>query len=155
MTAATLDALRDIHLPPTPVLALAVPPWWLAAAVLVLLAAVFWLVRRFVRRRSLRIALRELAGLAADHAREPDATRLARGLSRLLRRYAMVRFAQPGIEGLSGSAWLRFLDAQGGKGAFCHGIGATLETRPYQSCGAFDEAALIALVRRWLNANPP
>ena len=155
MTAPALDALRDIHLPPLPVLVTVLPSWWLAAAALVLLVAACWLARRWLRLRPLRAALRELAQLASFHARDADTTRLARGVSRLLRRYAMTRFAQPGIAGLTGNAWLVFLDSHGGDGAFCHGVGAALEARPYQSGGALDEAALMALVRRWLQANPP
>ena len=34
-------------------------------------------------------------------------------------------------------------------------LGAVLESRPYQARGTFDAAALLALVRRWLQANPP
>lgn len=156
-TAPSLDALRDIHLPPLPMLETV--NGWLATAALILfvaaLAAAIWSAQRFFRRRTLRVALRDLARLSSAHARGADTTRLARGLSQLLRRYAMTRFPQAGIEGLTGSAWLRFLDAQGGGGAFCHGVGAVLETRPYQADGALDAPALIALVRRWLKANAP
>lgn len=156
MTAPSLDELRDIHLPPAPELATLQPFWWQAVAGLALLAATLWLARRFVRQRPLRAALRELAGLEAAHACDADATQLARGLSRLLRRYAIARFSQAGVEGLTDSAWLAFLDAHGGgEGAFSHGVGAILAARPYQRCGAFDEAALLALVRRWLKANGP
>lgn len=155
MTAPSLDALRDIHLPPAPLLASLLPPWWWGATALALLVGALWWARRWVRRRPLRSALRELARLASAHAREADATRLARGLSRLLRHYAVARFARTGVAGLTGAAWLDFLDAHGGNGDFGHGVGAALEARPYQSGGAFDEAALLALVRRWLQANPP
>lgn len=155
MTAPSLDALRDIHLPPAPVLASLLPPWWWGATALALLVGALWWARRWVRRRPLRSALRELARLASAHKREADATRLARGLSRLMRHYAIARFAQVGVEGLTDSAWLAFLDAHGGEGAFSHGVGATLAARPYQRGGAFDEAALLALVRRWLRANAP
>lgn len=160
MTAPSLEALRDIHLPPAPLLASV--DGWLAACILLALlalfaaaiAAVFWYLRRFLLRRTLRAALRELARLAGAHARNADTTTLARGLARLVRRYAMTRFPQAGIEGLTGTAWLRFLDSHGGAGAFCHGVGAALDARPYQPGGALDQAALIALVRRWLKANP-
>lgn len=155
MTAPSLDALRDIHLPPVPVLVTALPPWWLAAAALALLAAAVWYLRRWVRLHPLRSALQELAVLAAAHARDADTTRLARGLSKLLRRYAMARFSHASIEGVTGSAWLAFLDTHGGNGAFAEGVGAALDARPYQASGAFDAAALIALVGRWLKANSP
>ena len=153
MTAPSMADLRDLHLPPAPVLVLT-QGWLIAAALGLLLMAVWW-VWRWVRRRSQREALRELASLARAHARDADSTRLARGLSGLLRRYAITRFADAGIEGLTGPAWLRFLDAHGGAGAFGQGVGAVLETRPYQASGAYDEAALLALVRRWLKVNPP
>jgi hypothetical protein len=156
MSAPSLDALRDIHLPPAPPLAFV--DGWIAAAALAILAAMIaaagWYAVRFFRRRTLRAALRALARLAAAHAHEPDTNQLARGVSQLVRRYAMLRFPQAGIEGFTGSAWLGFLDAHGGAGAFCNGVGAALEARPYQAHGAIDVAGLTALVRRWLKANP-
>lgn len=155
MNPATLDALRDIHLPPSPALWLALEwwQWWLAAGTLALVV-VLWAAWRFKRMRALRTALRELSRLAATHALDRDAILLARGLSQLLRRYATARFPQAGIAGLTGSAWLRFLDAHGGNGAFCRGVGATLDTHPYRQHGELDTAALVALVRNWLKANP-
>ena len=65
MTAPSLNELRDIHLPPVPVLVTALPPWWLAVAALTLITAAVWYLRRWVRLRPLRSALHELAGLAA------------------------------------------------------------------------------------------
>lgn len=156
MTAPSLDALRDIHLPPPPMLAFM--DGWIGAGALTLfaaaIAAAFWCLRSRLRRRTLRAALHELACLACAHARDADTTRLARGVSQLVRRYAVKRFSPAGIAGLTGSAWLGFLDAHGGNGAFCDGVGAVLETRPYQSGGDVDAAALIALVRLWLKTNP-
>lgn len=155
MTAPTppsLDALRDIHLPPAPVL---LPPAdWLLLMALLGLAAAVWGVARSMRRRRLRSALRELNRITATYARDADTAALARGLSRLLRGYAMARFPQEAVAGLTGRAWLQFLDAHGGGGAFCHGAGAALETLPYQARGDADTATLIAAVRRWLEANP-
>ena len=156
-TAPSLDELRDIHLPPPPYLTTLVPEGWEAAlvvAALALVAAACWGLRRFMRRRCLRRALRELAGLAAEHRRDGDATRLAAGLSRLLRRYAVDRFPQAEVACLTGSDWLRFLDAHGGQGAFVDGAGAALAWRPYRAAGEVDAAALIAVVRCWLQANP-
>lgn len=156
-TAPSLDELRDIHLPPPPYLTTLVPEGWEAAlvvAALALVAAACWGLRRFLQRRRLRCALRELAGLAAEHRRDGDATRLAAGLSRLLRRYAVVRFPQAEVAGLTGGDWLRFLDAHGGQGDFVEGAGAALASRPYRAAGEIDAAALIAVVRRWLKVNP-
>jgi hypothetical protein len=153
MNPASLDALRDIHVPAPPALTLVA--WWVAGAMLVLLMllALLWHARRRQRRR-LRAALRELAALAATHASDGDGTRLAGGLSRLLRQYAMARFPDAGLAALTGPPWLQFLDAHGGQGGFCGAPGAALEFRPYQCRGEFDAPALLALVRRWLKANP-
>lgn len=155
MTASTppsLDALRDIHLPPAP--ALLPPVEWLFILVFLAVVAAAWWGMRFMRRRRLRIALRELGRITATHTRDADTTALARGLSRLLRGYAMTCFPQEPVAGLSGRAWLQFLDAHGGKGTFSDGAGAALETLPYQARGDVDVAALVAVVRRWLEANP-
>lgn len=159
MTGASLDNLRDIHLPPPPGLWPPAPGWWLAGSVCAA-AAALWLLRRHLRRRPLREALHELAVLADAHAASPDAVQLARGVSRLLRRYALWRFPHAGAAGLTGAAWLRFLDAHGGAGSFAGGPGALLETLPYRPPGHaaaqdVDAAPLIATARRWLRANAP
>lgn len=158
MNAPSLADLRDIHLPPTPWPASALPEGevllaLLAASLLAFAALVGWLLQHVARRRQ-RAALRELARLAAGHRRDGDATRLACGLSRLLRHHAAARFPAAGTAGLVGNAWLSFLDAHGGDGAFAAGVGAALASRPYRADGELDAAALIALVRRWLEANP-
>jgi hypothetical protein len=159
MTQASLDNLRDIHLPPPPGWWPPAPGWWVVAGVCAL-AAGLWLLRRHRRRAPLRAAVHELDGLAAAHARNPDPARLAAGLSRLLRRYAMWRFPQSGAAALTGEPWLRFLDQHGGDGNFARGPGALLATLPYQATGsathhAPDTAGLIDAARRWLRANAP
>ncbi len=153
MTLPSLDALRDIHLPPPPAVWPA-PGWWLAVVIVMLVAAIVW-VRRRVRRRPLAAALHELDTLSAAFGRDGDAVALARGLSRLLRRYALWRFPDSGAAGLTGADWLRFLDAHGGDGAFAGGVGAVLESLPYRARGEADGEALVALAGRWLRANAP
>ncbi len=157
-----LAALRDIRLPPEPGLWPPAPGWWLVAGLLLALAAAAMLRRRS-RRQPLRSALRELDALAAAHALEGDPVRLARGVSRLLRRYALERFDDPRIGGLTRRDWLAFLDRNGGGGAFGDGPGRLLETLPYRperkvggpSPSNTDPAELVALARRWLEANAP
>lgn len=173
MNTSALASLRDLHLPPPPGLWPLASGWWaLGAALLVLVAVVLW--RRQRRRRPLRAALAELAALSAAHRRDHDAVALARGLSRLLRSYAVRRFPHAAIAGATGPDWLGFLDAHGGGGAFSAGAGAVLGTLPYRAAHATtsdavpdlasvpaagdaapDPAALVALVRRWLEVNAP
>jgi ABC-type nickel/cobalt efflux system permease component RcnA len=154
MNSPSLDALRDIHLPPPPALAAVLPePWMAAAGAVLVLVAAMWAWRAICRRR-LRAVLRELSRLAAAHRQDGDTTRFVAGLSRLLRRRALECYPEAGVAGLTGTVWLDFLDAHGGGEAFRHGAGAVLEWRPYTHQGPVDEAALVALVRRWLKANP-
>lgn len=155
MTTLSLDSLRDIHLPPEPLLVVLLSPWSITIVLTVLLAAIVWVVRRRLRHKPLRAVMRELKHLAITHGHDGDGTALARGLSQLLRRYAAQRFGQAGVAGLTGRDWLQFLDAHGGAGGFCNGVGAVLETRPYQTAGDFDATALIALVGHWLQENRP
>jgi hypothetical protein len=151
MNAEALASLRGIHLPPEPL-------WWqttecsIAAALATV--ALVWAAYRFVCRRRLRAALTELALLHAAFRVNGDAVRLARGLCGLLRSYAVARFPESGVEGLAGSAWLAFLDAHGGNGQFMHGVGAALESLPYQAHGTVDAEALVALARTWLQGHP-
>ena len=155
MTALSLDLLRDIHLPPEPMLVVLLSPWSITTVLTALLVAIVWVVRRRLRRRPLRAVMRELKHLSITHGHDDDGTALARCLSQLLRRYAAQRFGQAGVAGLTGRDWLEFLDANGGGGSFCNGVGAVLETRPYQLTGDFDAAALITLVRQWVQENQP
>ncbi|HYD94717.1 MAG TPA: DUF4381 domain-containing protein [Noviherbaspirillum sp.] len=149
-----LETLRDIHLPPEPLL-WQTPEAWLAALAL---AGLFgWQARRLHARRHLRAALSALAALAAQHARNGDTAALGRGLSTLLRDYAAACYPQVDVAGLAGRAWLDFLDAHGGSGAFTAGAGAVLDVLPYRASAADDATdvpALLQAVRAWLEAHP-
>jgi len=107
-TIDPLSALRDIHLP-DPI------SWWpLAAGWWVLIGLALLVVLRAAlmdrRRRRLRAsALAEIDRLA-EHCRQgSDTSRLATGLSVLLRRVALVRFPNEEIAALHGDAWTAFL----------------------------------------------
>lgn len=160
MNAPSIDQLRDIHLPPPPLLWPLDSGWWALAAAFAA-AALLWATRRGIRRRPLRTALRELRALEQAYAASHDAVALARGLMRVLRGYALWRYPLHGTAGLAGREWLQFLDEHGGAGGFTHGAGALLEALPYRPphhATAPDTATMatvIALARRWLRANAP
>jgi HAMP domain-containing protein len=146
-----LNELRDYHLPAAVHWWPPAPGWWLLAAVLLLavVGTACWWLRRQQRRRALRSALAELD----DIARQQPADFAAR-LSRLLRRYALVQFPRAQVAGLSGDAWLQFLDAHTDKPAFSTGPGRLLRDAPYRPASettASDE--LLQLARAWLLHN--
>ncbi|NMF88451.1 DUF4381 domain-containing protein [Aromatoleum petrolei] len=159
MITASIDQLRDIHLPPTPGLWPPAPGWWILGAAALTLAV--WFARHRRHGRPLRAALSELDAIARIHARTHDAVELARCTGAVLRHYAQWRFPHAHPAGLGSSAWLEFLDEYGGQGEFAAGAGAVLATLPYRpakTATALTDAearALLSLARRWLKANAP
>lgn len=155
--APSIDQLRDIHLPPSPDMWPPTPVVLLIALTVILFTT--WTVRRHIRQAPLRRALRELDVVARSHAAAPDPVALARGISRLLRRYACCRFPRENVATLAGTDWLHFLDAHGTHGAFTRGPGAVLDELPYRAPGTsgagLDASALILLARQWLRRNAP
>lgn len=83
--------LRDIHLP-TPVSWWPLADgWWLCIALLVLAGvALAWWWRGTPSRRARHAALAELAEIESHYARQGDGLACAQGVSRLLRRLALL-----------------------------------------------------------------
>jgi len=114
--AASLSALRDIHLPAPVSIWPPAPGVWLLAAILLLLAAAALLTVR-ARRRRLRarswweLAADELNGIEAAFRSRHDAVELAIALSSLLRRSVLVRFPDKKAAALHGDAWFELLCA--------------------------------------------
>ena len=145
--STTGPQLRDIHLPQVSWWPPAIG-WWLVAAaiLLVLIVAVFiWLRGR--RARALRRAAQnELAMLSARHARDGDDVAVAAGLSRLLRRIALL--LQPGVVADNASAWREFLSARA-QATFTEEQLDALTDAPYRARVSFDTGALIDATHRW------
>jgi hypothetical protein len=160
MNADPLAQLRDWHLPDPIQWWPPAPGWWIAAgvvvAVLLWLAGVRW--RRHRRRgAAARSALRELAALRAAVRADGDTRAFVAALSRLLRRLALARFPREQVAGLTGDAWLAFLDATGGGDGFRHGPGRALADLVYGATRAGDPPpssdVLAELAETWIRAN--
>lgn len=150
--ATALAQLRDIHLPPPVAWWPPALGWWLLAGAVVLALGLGWIIvtlraRHRLRRRTLAL----LTQMEREFYQSQDAIAFASQVSTLLRRVAVMRFPEQHPAGLTGDAWLDFLDRTGGNGAFRHGPGASLVSAPYRPRGEFDAGALAGVVRQWLD----
>jgi cbb3-type cytochrome oxidase subunit 3 len=147
-----LAALRGYRLPDPVSWWPPAPGWWLLAVLLLVLAIALtaWVLRRHRRRAAVRAALRELFELRTALEADQDRQAYIRGLSRLLRRFALTRFSRSEVAGLTGDDWLAFLDAHGGGGAFQGETGRLLCEAPYRPQSEIRVEHLESLVERWI-----
>jgi Domain of unknown function (DUF4381) len=148
-----LANLRDVALPaPAPWWPPA-PGWWIvaAAACAVLLWVVWVKVRRYRVNAYRRAALRELAALdgRADVAAE---------VSAILKRTALVVFPRGQVAGLSGAAWLEFLDRTGRTSTFTTGPAHHMPNAVFGAESAFDDGSareIVKAARAWIIGHRP
>jgi len=145
--------LRDLHLPaPIGWWPLA-PGWWLLIALL--LAGFGWLLVLAWRQRQFnaprRYAIRTLATVEADYLRHRNPVTLGQQLSRLVRRGMMAYAPRQEIAGLTGEAWLVWLDRDLPVPYFHTEGGKSLLQLPYRDpdgdCSDVDINALLAAVK--------
>ncbi len=129
-TQALLSQLRDIQ-PPT-VSAVPALGWWIVlAGCLLLMLLAFKLYRRYQQRGWQRDARAELE-LLRQNVGEVEVADSLSGLSRLVRRVALMARPRAEVAALQGGAWLDVLDEICGKQVFRNGYGQLLEHGPYQ-----------------------
>lgn len=126
--------LRDLHLPePISWWPLA-PGWWMLIALAVLLLA--YLLRRWWRVRARgaarRYALRQLQELVQAYGEHRDVVRFGAAASALLRRTMLAYAPRQDVAGLTGDAWLQWLDRDLAEPLFANGPGRSLLDLPYR-----------------------
>jgi len=145
--------LRDIHLPG------AIswwPPaigWWIVFGVVV--AGVLVLVWRYRLQFRERAAVRGLKAVAAMLESGSAPVICIQRISMILRRFAMSVAGDAPVAGLTGDAWLRFLDSRWARDEFSSGIGRVLIFGPYappDRVSAEDVSALNGLCIDWVRA---
>lgn len=146
-----LSQLRDIHFPAPVSWWPPAPGWWALLALLLITAALAYVIYAHRRRNSWRAdALAELARL---NGTAPE--RLVRDVSVLLRRVAISRFPHHDVAAITGEAWLAFLDRRLGHGnSFQTGVGRVLLNGPYAGTVEVDGVSLLALCERWIKHLP-
>ena len=70
-------------------------------------------------------------------------------LSIFVRRCVLAAFPRIDVAGLTGDAWLSFLDRTGATAAFTDGPGRILISAPYQSSANIEAESLLATVEAW------
>ena len=145
--------LRDIHLP-EPISAWPpAPGWWLLA--LLMVAGLLWSIAawaRWRRQRPIRQAMRTVKEAEAL-LRRGESLAAVQSLSAVLRRCAITLDPSGAVAGLTGKAWLSWLDGRWTRQGFSGPIGQFLLTAPYQpsgQLGADDAQALLALGKSWI-----
>lgn len=147
--------LRDIHLPAEVSWWPPAAGWWLLLVGVILIAAVLWWWHR--RRRRLRfaattLALQELKAIEADFRTGAcEAVDALRRLSVLMRRLSISLYPRSEAAGLTGEAWLSFLDSVLRRPAFSSGPGRVLHEGPYRPSVENEEVEpVLVLCREWI-----
>jgi hypothetical protein len=146
---ATLDQLKDIHLPPPVGWWPPAPGWWLLLIGVAGLALAGYFLRRYFKHSYRRAALRELRALRENAIGLGDRSRLEL-LAALLRRVAIRSCGREQVAPLSGEAWLAFLDRSGKTGQFTTGVGRALGSDLYRAGVEADLQGLFPLVESWI-----
>lgn len=145
--------IRDIHLPEPAGWWPPASGWWTLLGIAVLLALLLgWIWRRRTRKRIKKLALGELAALRSDPLLS-EAEKV-RQLSVLLRRAALSVYPRAEIAGLSGAAWLDFLDRGLAGKRFSEGPGNLLADAPYRPRPAAELQPLFELCEAWIRRLP-
>jgi hypothetical protein len=142
--------LRDIHLPaPVGWWPLA-PGWWVLLCLLVggVVFLFWWWKRKKPTVNGLELALRTLDQLQGKYGKNTKA--LLRELSVLLRRVAISQYGRQQVSGLTGGAWLDFLDEKAGTNLFKGKFDSLLTELPYRAETQVETGALTQAIREWI-----
>jgi hypothetical protein len=137
--------LRDLHLPDATTFWPPAPGWWFVIATL--LFALAYLLRLWWRTRSRgaarRYAMRQLDALVAAYEQHRDRIRFGAEASALLRRTMLAYAPREDVAGLTGDAWLAWLDRDLAQPVFVNGAGRALLDLPYRNPQATQPSAEI------------
>ncbi len=151
--------LRDIHLPEPISWWPPAPGWWGILALFILLLLPTLLVLRLRNKGELRRTSKaSIERVFAEYKIHCNSRHLIDELSMLLRRISLSHYPRSEVAGLTGDAWLEFLDLgvkdtpmQSG---FSTGAGAVLALAPYKPDVQIDVDALHHICIQWVSNLP-
>ncbi len=149
--------LRDLHLPDAIGWWPLAPGWWFVLFVAATLVGylVWYVYKRWQHNAPRRFALRQLARYEAEYAQHRNPVTLGGQLSELLRRGMLAYAPREEVAGLTGEAWLQWLDRGMPLPYFHTEGGKSLLQLPYRDpAGDFsnlDVGALLSAVRMRLS----
>jgi hypothetical protein len=146
--------LRDLHLPGMIGWWPLAPGWWVLLGCLVI--ALGFLLRHYLRVRARRAAsrhaLQNLDALLDGYEQHRNAVTFTAAVSELLRRTMLAYAPRDEVAGLTGEAWLAWLDRDLQQPQFVSGPGRQLVDLPYRNPAAetpdADIYALVTAVRQ-------
>jgi hypothetical protein len=147
-----LQQLKDIHLPHA-ISTWPTAPGWIILITIATMIIGYLIYRYFQRRRSLytvKFAFLMLNKLKALTVSNPEKINIAAEVSTLIRRTALHYFHREDIAGLTGLAWLTFLNNSGNTNDFTDGTGELLISAPYRKENPEDLSSLFAITQLWL-----
>ncbi|MGB4497506.1 MAG: DUF4381 domain-containing protein [Methylococcaceae bacterium] len=145
--------IRDIHLPQEISWFPPAMGWWLLIIFVPILSYFFIaLIQRLLQKTAIKDAKKLLKKLQIDENLTPLEKVIE--LSSLLRRVAVSSDSKTNVGGLTGRAWLDYLDQSLKDAPFKNGVGRCLADAPYQKelSPDVDLTALFNLAKMWLNA---
>ena len=161
---ATELELRDIHLPDAISWWPPAPGWWIIAGVLLLTLLLGYMAWKYYRSKALhRHIVAEIETIKNNYLSDKKTYALIQSLSVLLRRSCISFYPRHETAGLTGEAWLRYLDntyrekPSSTDAPFQLGVGKILASAPYMAehnTIDIDAEALLELCEKWLQAQP-
>jgi hypothetical protein len=157
---ASLSNLHDIVMPEAVSWWPLAPGWYVIVSLLLVFAvwATLHNLRRYRRNAYRRQALQELQALGSASGDPETRGRVLADVAELLRRVALSAYPRSRIVGLTGEAWLAFLDETGGGDAFSRGSGRLLVTGAYRTSGDYPADSVrevLTLATGWVNDHRP
>ncbi|NKB38227.1 MAG: DUF4381 family protein [Gammaproteobacteria bacterium] len=147
--------LKDIHLPEPISWWPPAPGWWILLGLVILgtLGTFYWRRRRrLLFLSAVSMSKRELAALQESYRSHEDAGQFVSELSILLRRLSISAFPREETAGLTGDAWLRFLDSIMTEKLFSEGSGRILIEAPYRANIDLEEVQpLVDACEKWID----